>query len=352
MAFDPGIYLDLDEKSYHADEALGSTMLKRLLISGPDFWWDSAYNPHRPPEKEKDHLTFGKAVHAMVLEGPEAFRARYMRAPDPEGLLKTDEDVKRWLDERAEELDRRGIKKLPTTKAGKVALALEIDPTVRIEDAIKAEAKARGLFVLPVDAHDRVVVASAMLAENPSFAEAFQNGYPEVSVFWDKDMGDGQPPIRCKCRFDWLKIRANADIKTITNVMDRPFRDACRRAITTYRYDISAAHYLDGRAAMAGLIAEGKIIGEHDADWFARLAAEENFAMSFVFFQSSGAPISWGTTISRANPIVDLARGDIAKAIETFREFMASYGPDRPWFLTEPLAELDINDLPPWHGRP
>lgn len=348
---EPGVYFGLDADAYHADPALGSTNLKKLLTSGPDYWWNSALNPARPETNEDTpSLLFGRAVHAMVLEGRPALDRAYMRAPEPEGLLVTDADMTAWLDANPEAVAACG-EKIPRTKAGKAALIARLDPTARILDFIKAAADEDGKTILAGDDFDRIVTAGTMISANPALAQAFTGGVSEVSVFWLHDPGDGAAPIRCKCRFDYLKVRAIGDLKSIRNVKGLPFVTACRHAIATYRYDLQAAHYMAGRAALPALVAAGAVHGEHDPEWLARVAASPEAAFVFVFLQAAGAPITWATQISPGNPILDIGRSSVDLALHTYTTFMKDFGTERAWMLAEPITELDANDLPGWWGR-
>lgn len=349
--FAPGVYFGLDAEAYHADPALGSTSLKRLLTSGPDFWWNSPLNPARPADDgETPSLIFGRAVHAMVLEGREALDAVYERAPDPDGLLVTDEHMVAWLDANQEALAVLG-EKVPRSKAGKAALIARLDPTVRILDFIRLAADEAGRTILPAEQYDRIMAAGTMIRANPALVQAFSGGVSEVSVFWNHDLGDGGDPIRCKARFDHLKVRAIGDLKSIRNIGRRPFPKACCNAIATYGYDVQAAHYMEGRAALPGLVAEGRVYGDHDPEWLARVAASEETAFVFVFYQADSAPIAWGTQLSPGSPILEIGRTSADLALHTFRTFTKTFGTETAWVLTEPITELAIEDLPGWYGR-
>ena len=76
-----GVYFDLDEDDYHGDPALGSTDLRRLLASGPDYWWGSPLNPNAPERTSSPQQERGRALHKLVLEGNQAFSVRYVRQP-------------------------------------------------------------------------------------------------------------------------------------------------------------------------------------------------------------------------------------------------------------------------------
>jgi hypothetical protein len=295
-----GIYFDLPEDQYHADPALGSTDLRRLLASGPDYWWESPLNPNPPERRPSPQLDFGKALHKLVLEGHQAFAVRYVRRPDD---------------------------------------------LVRLDAKAKAALAPDGQTVLDGDDYDRILISGELIAKNSDLAAAFEGGVPEVSVFWKRSDG-----TRLKARFDFLKIRGVGDLKSIRNYMGHPFAEACTRSIVTYRYDIQAAHYLEGRAEIARMVADGLVYGDHDAAWLKRAADSRVFAFQWVFFQAEGAPITWSRSLSPGNPILDIAERDRQKALQTYSEFKNKFSDNEMWLLNEPVTELDINDLPRWYA--
>lgn len=297
----PGVYFGLSEDAYHKDPALGSSDLRQLLVSGPDYWWTSALNPRRAVKEATEAQVFGSALHKLVLEGRQAFEALYVSRPD---------------------------------------------------DLVRLDAKARATLcpnseiVLKGEDFDRILIAGSLITSNPELATAFEGGMPEVSVFWP-----GPDGVRLKARFDYLKAPGIGDLKSIRNSRGLPFTEACRRAIADHRYDIQAAHYLDARAALRGLAHDGLTFGDHDAAWLRRVAASAQFGFAWVFFQANEAPVTWATSISSGNPILDVAAGSIRNALETYRTFMAAFGPDEMWVLTDPVNELDIAELPAWWAR-
>lgn len=299
--FNPGIYFGLDEDDYHADPALGSTDMKKLADSPPDYWFESSYNPMREPSEDTPSRLFGRAVHKFVLEGRGAFEAAY--APT----------------------DFSG-----STKDGKAERAA-------IADMGKTPIKRADW--------NRIMMAGTIMRSNPHISTAFLGGMPEVSVFWERD------GIRRKNRFDFLKPRAVVDLKSNSNKSKRHFPESCRRQIAEYRYDVQCAHYSEGRAVVPDLIASGAVYGDHDGQWLKKVAEAREWAFVWIFYQSEGAPLTWGTTVSPGNGILDIARATLAKSEENYRKFLDRFGFNEPWVLDEPLAELDINDLPQWAFR-
>ncbi|PSJ60797.1 PD-(D/E)XK nuclease-like domain-containing protein [Pseudaminobacter soli (ex Li et al. 2025)] len=297
-----GIHFGLSEDAYHGDPALGSTGLKDLIDNAPDFWWSSWMNPAREPDKETPAKIFGRAVHKCVLEGRAAFDALYSPCEHPGNI-----------------------------KAGKEE---------------REAVEAAGKLPLKRDEYNRIVAASAFIRANATLRDAFTGGQPEVSVFWTAD------GIRFKARFDYLKMRAVADLKSIRNPLNKSFVQACRDRIAGLDYVISAAHYMDGRQRMGAFVKAGQVYGAPDSEnfrsWLIQVAGQREFAFVFVFWQAEGAPISHGFQISPGNPILDSAKQSIAKAVWNYRQFMEKFGTKIAWVPSTPLEELDETELPIW----
>jgi hypothetical protein len=296
-----GIYFGMSDAVYHADTALGSTGLKKLVGNAPDFWWDSWMNPARDENDDTPAKIFGRQLHLCVLEGLEKFKTfhapQYNSANRKEGIAE--------------------IKEI--TAAGKVP--------VKFKDYAK------------------ILAASAFIKANKTLANAFEGGQPEVSVFWTVD------GVRFKARFDYLKLNAITDLKSIANRNDKAFAKACRDAVASYDYIISAEHYTEGRRQLKRLLSEGRVFGSYDPEWLTKVAANEVFAFVFVFWQKDGAPISHGIKLSPGNPLFSYARSMIAQAVSNYRTYLAEFGTETAWVPSTPLEELDETDLPVWYQQ-
>lgn len=296
-----GIYFGMSDTVYHADNALGSTGLKKLIGNAPDFWWESHFNPARPDNDDTPAKIFGRQLHQCVLEGLAKFKECHEPQYNPGNV-----------------------------KAGIAEVA-----------AIRAGGK------VPVKFKDyaKILAASAFIKANKTLANAFEGGMPEVSVFWTDD------GIRFKARFDYLKMNAITDLKSLANMYGKEFDKACRDAVASYDYLVSAEHYSEGRRQMRRLIADGKVFGAHDPEWLAKVAANEVFAFVFVFWSKDGAPVSHGIKLSPGNPLFGYARSMILKAIDNYTRYMAEFGTDAAWVPSTPLEELDETDLPVWYQQ-
>src|SRR3990167_4707282 len=74
----PGVVFGMPAATYHDDPSLGASDLKRLLRSPADFWWFSKLNPNREPTPDSPAKLKGRALHKLILEGPEAFERAFV----------------------------------------------------------------------------------------------------------------------------------------------------------------------------------------------------------------------------------------------------------------------------------
>ena len=345
---EPGVYFGLPESIYHADRALGSTDLKRLLTSAPDYWWESRWNPMRPEDRETPAKLWGSAFHKLVLEGKAAFEKVYARAPDPDdfpGALRTIDDLRKAL-------GSAGI--TAPSKARKEDLLdlvrKSIAGAVIWDDVLARHAKecaARGAQTLSNDVYAEVIISAGHVAKNAALRSAFQNGRPEVSIFWE------QSGVRCKARVDFFRIQQNVDLKSFRNSAGMPVERAVIQSIASYRYDVQAAHYLNGRAAAIELLQAGRVFGTGvpALAWRHAVAEQDPKKLEhwLVFYQAEGAPISLLRRFKASSPVIEAAGADVARAIGVWRDNWERYG-TAPWEFEDPMPDpdVDMDQLPAW----
>ncbi len=353
-----GVYFGMPDSEYHSDPALGSTDIRRLLVSPSDYWWYSQYNGLRPLREEDEGTPAqirGRAIHSFVLMGPEDFDRQYCRAPQkadhPDALVTVD-DLKRVL--KSHNLEISGL------KADLVKRVRTRLPKYRIWESVVEEAEASGKILLPPRTYDEIIVSSAMITKNPSLAHAFKGGQPEVSVFWTSR------GIRCKCRFDYLKVRAIGDLKSFTNTLDQPVHRAITRSIANHRYDIQASWYLNGRERAREAIRRGDVFGparvgqfylptllteqeEIDLEWLQKIALQDAYTFVFVFYGVSGAPVARAMQFDPATEADHVCAREIEHALDLYEECMNRFGTDM-WVDTTPVHILGPGDFPSWMG--
>ncbi|ACL57476.1 PD-(D/E)XK nuclease-like domain-containing protein [Methylobacterium nodulans] len=345
--FADGIYFSLDEALYHVDPALGSSDLKRLAAEPADYWFGSVLNPNRPAEDSTPSQIIGKAVHKLVLEGEQSFSAAFEREATGDDVLRTDADLADYLFREC------GAVKIPRSKSGKIEMLQELcAPPLTMPpvlDLIQAEAARAGRQILKADDFDRIRGAAESILANPHLAASFTGGMSEVSLFWTDEV-DGEP-VRRKARFDYLKPRAVIDLKSTRPSRPTSFKANCLRAMAEYGYPVQAAAYLQARAQLARLAGEGRVFGDHDPAWLARVAAAPAFAFVFVFWSTGDAPLTWGVALSPGNQVLGIAEKTIDLALWNYVAARRSHGLDAPWVEHAPLEEIELSDLPVWLSR-
>lgn len=325
-----GIYLALHEDDYHADSALGSSNIRDLLKGANLYWHKSRLNPNRKKDKKTPSKILGSATHKLLLEGKRSFEDLYIRGP-----YSSDDD------------HLSSAEKSALTKAAKKDLL-------------------EGQELLTADDYDFVTGCKSVIDTDPELKGCLDNAITELSIFWTRPDG-----VRCKARHDAFKLRGIGDIKTIANERERDLPEACRLDINTYRYDVPARHYLEGRRQMPALFAAGKIFypfqgrmdripsietkrGQWENERYSFLEkalAVKDYAFQLVFIPKKGAPDAWSCVLSPGNPILDEAGTDIELAIERFRRAMVDYGPKQRWLPMRPVRELYQEELPVSFGR-
>ncbi|MGH2619182.1 MAG: PD-(D/E)XK nuclease-like domain-containing protein [Anaerolineales bacterium] len=319
---EPGIYFGLDEEVYHRARWLGSTDIKKLYASPPDWWYEGPENPLQPPPEETSPAKeFGTAVHYCTLYGRERFDAVYRSVADTGKLEVSAEGLKNWI------LEQGG--KPRKLKDGNLQLVKEM-----------------GVRLLPEGRYQRAVQAAAMIRQNPHLLPMFEGeGWSEVSVFWIDS--DGVP---CKGRFDRLKPRAVVDIKSFS-ARGRivPLDRMILSDILRFRYDIQAAHYLEGRMAARTLAAEGRIFGDVRADQpgLIKLLFFEEPGFVFVFYKSDGAPIAKSFQMLWNSAPHQAGKAGRTQAIANYLMFRERFGTGF-WVCTDEPYNLDADDLPAW----
>lgn len=337
----PGIYFGLPEAEYHADSALGSSDIRTLLQSPADYWWHSAMNPHRPEDEDTPSKLFGRALHALVLEGKDAFKHKFCAEPDkrehPTALV-TVAQIEAFLAEK--EAKPKGKQKKEDLEAAARPLGALLWTDLMRQAAIDAQDRTQ----LKSRMFGDVIMAGGQIASNEELREAFRNGRPEVSVFWEMD------GIRLKARFDYLKVRQVVDLKSFRNPLAWPVDKVIAGAIANRRYDVQAAHYLLARARLRDHIGTGALYGPVPTQsWLDALACETQFEHWLVFYQAEGAPIVLKRRFKPQTPVITSAEADIATALQSYRDHMERYGTSM-WPFVDSLIDpdVDFDMLPRW----
>lgn len=243
----PRVEYGMSWESYAAAPGVSQSALKKFAES-PLTYWTYHLSDQRPVDEDKEHFAWGRAAHARILEGREAFVSRFCtdisRDDFPEYLASGDD-----LKARCEEL---GLAKSGTLAAMSARIkAADPDALLWVDKQAEHDAIRRGRRELKAE-HIRQIETVAMALEmDDSTRELLTGGMPEVSVFWEYVSEDGRHRVPCKARFDYLKGNSIVDIKKFANQRKRPIREAVVMDILNYRYDIQAVMYREAYKAAA-----------------------------------------------------------------------------------------------------
>ncbi|WP_407523682.1 recombinase RecT [Methylobacterium oryzisoli] len=120
---------------------------------------------------------------------------------------------------------------------------------------------------------------------------------------------------RRSVRVDYLKPHAIVDLKSTRPTRPTSFKANCLRAVAEYDYPVQAAAYLQGRSQLARLVADGRVHGDHDPAWLARVATAPAYAFVFVFWSTGDAPLTWGFALSPGNDVLTIAEKTVDAAL-------------------------------------
>lgn len=198
--------INMTANEYHAHPALGSSSLKRALITPSHYWCEALENPARLAQEEGDALRFGRLAHSLILEGEESFKKDFIMLP--------------------EGLDRR-------TKDGKA-----------IYESIMIAAV--GKTVVKADWVNQVRDMRKAIQQHFVW-KYLQEGVSEGSHFWkDGDMD-------FKVRLDWIKSTDYGDIIVDYKTTVCAASHAFSRQIAGLGYHVQAAHYNEGFKSAFGI---------------------------------------------------------------------------------------------------
>lgn len=378
--FTPGIYFDLPEDDYHADPAIGSTDLKQLLTNPTRYWWKSQYaatfrevveaKTAEENEKVSRAKAFGSCVHAVTLEGMEAFNARYfVPPPKPDDLLTTIEQMRTAITDAGLWAESGLVKSAARIEYVKACRALGIGPLAD-DWALEVERQRDGReIVSPGWAVTLSLIARQLDSPRASHGgksireRVLSNGHAEVSVFWTTEDG-----VRCKARFDYLRVKSIVDAKTFAARDDVEVIRAFCMGIRNFGYALQAEHYRDARAQIGGLL-DAKFVyqatavtgveGEGDdavevtrtelsaipADhprfqFLQRVAAERDPSWIWLTIQTLGFP-EVDVLELKTSTISAAANTQMLEARAKWKANAEKHGTDQPWVADRPLIQID-----------
>jgi hypothetical protein len=316
-------------------------------------------------EKERVHYTVGKAYHCRIMEGVEAFRARFavwLTEEECKGALDGTDQIKAAIVAAGHKPLGKVWDKMPDTdepyqrsakKDDWIAQLLDINPDARILDKLNEQHafNHRGKSFITPEAYEQIEIAARMVEADPEVRHAFTGGHAEVVLIWYCP----RTGVPCKARVDYLKQKACVDLKTVANQQGRSIERAIAHEVANYRYVIQPSHYVEGVEVVRKLVREGKAmialrgLAEQTSvnKWVAEWARQEECEWLWVFQQKGDAPITRGVFYPLRGSTRSVTDEIIRKQKLRFRSFSETFATD-PWLDVAPIYDMADEDLPPW----
>jgi hypothetical protein len=189
----------MNNAEYHARPEVGSSQLKEILRS-PAHFFTKYRAPDRVPFDPTPAMQFGTVVHSAILE-PDTLASVVIAMPD-DAPDKRSKDGKAWHEAFARE--------------------------------------ANGRIILSADRYADAIACANTVRADATCAALLSDCEFEQSGFWI----DSESRVPCKFRPDAIKRNRSiiVDVKTTADAS----ADAFSKSIANFRYDLSAAHYLEG----------------------------------------------------------------------------------------------------------
>ena len=369
----PGIYFGMPEAEYFALPALSSHGVRDVASSPMLYWSKTPFlseiarkRKAERDEKEKLHHTVGKAYHCRIMEGLDAFNARFavwLTDEECRGALDGTDQIKAAINAAGhkpmtkvpDRIDDGTVYMRAAKKSDWIAQLLMINPDARILDKLNEQhaARHRGKAFITAEALDQIEVAAKMIEADPEVRHAFSGGHAEVVLIWYCPTTG--VPMKARC--DYLKLGAVVDLKTVANQQGRSIERAIAHEIANYRYVIQPSVYVEGVEVVRNLVRHGKATvsipltvphaGAAIIDWVEQWAHGTSVEWLWVFQQKGDAPITRGLFYPLQGTTKTVTDEIVRKMKARFRTMSETYGVD-PWLDVAPIYDMADEDLPPW----
>jgi hypothetical protein len=336
-----GIYFGMSDDDYHAIERLSASGVKNMMVSPPTFWARSWLNENKDADDDNDSKfkLKGRAYHARVVEGIDAFSDRYAYEHDAsdyaDALISADDLKTKCADYDlkvggtkavlAQRIRAHEDKLIEDGEFSGDESHIWLEHMARFNDQYKDHTHLPAAWL-----HD-IEVGAGFIEKHPTISEAFIGGAPEVAILWTYEVDGIKVPMKTKV--DRLKEKVIVDFKTYSNPMDMKPARAMARAVANYKYWIQAAVYYK---AVDYAIEHGWIAGTEPV-------------FLFVFQGTGDDKMPRARTMPRELESVDLGNRYFELIAKQYNDYLERFGTD-PWVSEYEVEAFCNEDFPPWMG--
>lgn len=318
---------NMPEEEYHTVEAFSPTGAQQMQVSPLHYWLQTPWlNKEQNKPEPTQAQTDGKAFHARVVEGPQAFHDRFyteIKKDDHPNALDKWDDLKEMCRDQG----------LPVggTKGKLIARLKEKLPNIEIWDDIVTQHKEANKDKSEISAETalRIARTATALESHSVVGKAFKGGQPEVSIFWE----DPEFGVPMKSRLDYKKTTFPVDLKTFANSMGKPVEKAVSMAVANYFYNVGAVFHMEAFERAFGGCTGLLFVFVEKSDWPNILARE------FLRYRSDGT--------GHENAYYTAGHARFRQAVRTWAECSQRYvGEGEPWVEIPPVRAFDDMDFP------
>lgn len=336
----------------------------RTLYWDPASWWAaSEHNRNRkpPPRNSRRHANhLDTALCSLVLEGEEAYTARFAIEPD-DGSSRfafTRDQIRDLLKAKGVEIPRGEFRdQIIYGLVRKHGLAHKVFAIARQE---YEAARRAGRGHITEDEDRRLRQTAGLMFGHSDLGKALTGGLSEVSVFWRRE---SDPGTLLRARFHKLRRRRMFALTPIGNWKGRDIDSAVRHAIEDNDHDIQRRLYPEAFEALTRFVADGRVHAWDPSGRGAEVLHDERSALAQI--AEAGEPEWWwifvqipSDEIGKERALViaprfhrpegrlwDAGGAKIEAALNSYREFRDSFSLDRPWAVVDDSRELTDDDV-------
>jgi len=368
-----GVHIGLPQDTYFGSRAIGSSDLDTLATDAHSWWYGSPFNADRGDRKKRDVAkTFGSALHALILEGEDAYTTRFVVQPDEDSAryAKGIDQVRQLLIDKGVRFGRGDLFHPPTLDRLVRGAGLQ-NRVWEIRNADYLAARKKGLDVITED-EDRRLRHMSYLVSSHDDLRVLKGGMAEVSVLWRDPR---RPGVLKRARFDKLlppvsrtALAHAIDLKSFGNVRDKSVDEATFDAIADYSYDLQAEHYREAFEAAREFVGDGAIHGwsqrpgapfpesvevlRAEREMLKAIFGAEQWLWVWIFYQvrndapgQEKAPIIRPWYTRPQGRMFNDARRVIEKALDNYERLVGEFSLGRPWSEILPIEELPLERL-------